>query len=69
MSKNYYCYRATVTFSGAVQALSEEEAIQKVIKDSEKYPETVIFKPTDIKVRKLQKKPEKGLYHDTKYEW
>lgn len=68
MKKNYYCYRATVTFSGAVGAVSEQEAIDKVVKDSEKHPEEVRFKPTDIKVRKLQKKPEKGLYHDPKYD-
>ena len=68
MKKNYYCYRATVVFSGAIGAASEEEAIDKVVKESEKYPEQVSFKPEDIKVRKLQKKPEKGLYNDTKYE-
>ena len=68
MKKNYYCYRATVTFSGAIGATSEEEAIDKVVKESEKYPEQVSFKPEDIKVRKLQKKPEKGLYQDNKYE-
>jgi len=68
LKKNYYCFRATVTFSGAVGAVSEQEAIDKVVKDSEKYPAEVRFKPTDIKVRKLQKKPEKGLYHDPKYD-
>tara|TARA_R100001244_G_scaffold100488_1_gene75006 strand:- start:1238 stop:1447 length:210 start_codon:yes stop_codon:yes gene_type:complete len=68
MKKNYYCYRATVVFSGSVGATSEEEAIDKVVKESEKYPEQVSFKPEDIKVRKLQKKPEKGLYQDNKYE-
>ena len=68
MKKNYYCYRATVVFSGSVGATSEEEAIDKVVKESEKYPEQVSFKPEDIKVIKLQKKPEKGLYNDTKYE-
>jgi len=68
MKKNYYCYRATVVFSGSVGATSEEEAIDKVVKESEKYPEQVSFKPEDIKVRKLQKKPEKALYQDNKYE-
>ena len=68
MKKNYYCYRATVVFSGSVGATSEEEATDKVVKESEKYPEQVSFKPEDIKVRKLQKKPKKGLYYDTKYE-
>ena len=68
MKKNYYCYRATVVFSGSVGATSEEEAIDKLVKESEKYPEQVSFKPEDIKVRKLQKKPEKGLYQDNKYE-
>ena len=68
MKKNYYCYRATVVFSGSVGATSEEEAIDKLVKESEKYPEQVSFKPEDIKVRKLQKKPEKGLYNDSKYE-
>ena len=68
MKKNYYCYRATVVFSGSVGAASEEEAIDKLVKESEKYPEQVSFKPGDIKVRKLQKKPEKGLYQDNKYE-
>ena len=69
MKKNYYCYRATVVFSGAVGATSEEEAIDKVVKDSERLPETVSFKASEVKVRKLQKKPQKGLYHDAKYEW
>jgi len=69
MSKKlYWVYRATVVFSGSVGATSEEEAIDKVVKESEKYPEQVSFKPEDIKVRKLQKKSEKGLYNDTKYE-
>ena len=68
MKKNYYCYRATVTFSGAVGAVSEEEAIDKVVKDSKRLPETVSFTRKEIKVRKLQKKPQKGLYHDAKYE-
>jgi len=68
MKKNYYCYRATVVFSGSVGATSEEEAIDKVVKESEKYPEQVSFKPEDIKLRKLQKRPERGLYNDTKYE-
>jgi|TARA_R110002153_G_scaffold73265_1_gene191197 hypothetical protein len=69
MKKNYYCYRATVTFSGSVGAESEEQAIEKVIAESKRLPETVSFKESEVKVRKLQKKPEKGLYHDTKYEW
>tara|TARA_R110002020_G_scaffold130_7_gene663 strand:+ start:4582 stop:4791 length:210 start_codon:yes stop_codon:yes gene_type:complete len=68
MKKNYYCYRATVVFSGAVGAVSEEEAIDKVVKDSKRLPETVSFTRKEVKVRKLQKKPEKGLYHDPKYE-
>ena len=68
MKKNYYCYRATVVFSGAVGAVSEEEAIDKIVKDSEKLPETVSFTHKEVKVRKLQKKPQKGLYHDLKYE-
>jgi len=68
MKKNYYCYRATVVFSGAVGAVSEEEAIDKVVKDSERLPETVSFTRKEVKVRKLQKKPQKGLYHDPKYE-
>ena len=46
MKKNYYCYRATVTFSGAIGAKSEQEAIDKVVKDSERLPETVSFKPS-----------------------
>ena len=41
MKKNYYCYRATITFSGAIGAKSEQEAIDKVVKDSERLPETV----------------------------
>jgi len=68
MKKNYYCYRATVVFSGAVGAISEEEAIDKVVKDSERLPETVSFTHKEVKVRKLQKKPKIGLYHDSKYE-
>tara|TARA_R110000803_G_scaffold111114_1_gene179537 strand:- start:210 stop:422 length:213 start_codon:yes stop_codon:yes gene_type:complete len=66
--KNYYCYRATVTFSGAVGAVSEEEAIDKIVKNSEKLPETVSFLPKEVRVRLLKRKPEKGLYHDSKYE-
>ena len=50
MKKNYYAYRCTVVFSGSVGATSEEEAIDKVVKESEKYPEQVSFKPEDIKV-------------------
>lgn len=69
MKKNYYCYRATVTFSGAVGAESEEQAIEKVIAESERLPETVSFKESEVKVRKLQKKPNLGLYHDSKYDW
>jgi|TARA_R110000772_G_scaffold118476_1_gene224114 hypothetical protein len=69
MKKNYYCYRATVTFSGAVGAESEEQAIEKVIAESERLPETVSFKESEVKVKKLQKKPSKGLYHDSKYDW
>ena len=68
MKKNYYCYRATITFSGAIGAKSEEEAIDKVVKESKKYPEEVIFKPTEVRVGKLQRKPEHGLYNDPKYE-
>ena len=68
MKKNYYCYRATVVFSGSVGATSEEEAIDKVVKESEKYPEQVIFKPEEVRVKLLKRKPEKGLYHDPKYE-
>ena len=69
MKKNYYCYRATVTFSGAVGAESEEQAIEKVIAESERLPETVSFKESEVKVKKLQKTPSKGLYHDSKYDW
>lgn len=69
MKKNYYCYRATVVFSGAVGAESEEQAIEKVIAESERLPETVSFKESEVKVRKLQKKPNLGLYGDNKYDW
>ena len=69
MKKNYYCYRATVTFSGCTQATDEKEAIAKVIAESERLPETVSFKESEVKVRKLQKKPSKGLYYDSKYDW
>ena len=69
MKKNYYCYRATVTFSGSVGAESEEQAIEKVVKNSERLPEMVSFKPEEVRVRKLAKKPSGGLYHDSKYEW
>ena len=69
MKKNYYCYRATVTFSGCNQATDEKDAIRKVIAESKRLPETVSFKESEVKVRKLQKKPEKGLYHDSKYDW
>ena len=44
MKKNYYCYRATVVFSGCTQATDEKDAIRKVIADSERLPETVSFK-------------------------
>ena len=69
MKKNYYCYRATVIHSGAVCAESEDQAIEKVIAESERLPETVSFKESEVKVRKLQKKPNLGLYHDSKYDW
>ena len=69
MKKNYYCYRATATFSGSVGAESEEQAIEKVIAESKRLPETVSFKESEVKVRKLQKKPNLGLYHDSKYDW
>ena len=69
MKKNYYCYRATVTFSGAVGAASEEEARDKVIADSEKLPEVVSFKHSEVKIRKLKSKPNHGLFRDNKYEW
>ena len=67
--KLYYAYRCTVVFSGAVGAESEEQAIEKVIAESKRLPETVSFKESEVKVRKLQKKPNLGLYHDSKYEW
>ncbi len=69
MKKNYYLYRCTVIFSGCTKATDEKDAIRKVIADSERLPETVSFKESEVKVRKLQKKSEKGLYHDAKYEW
>lgn len=69
MKKNYYCYRATVTFSGCTQATDEKDAIEKVIAESKRLPETVSFKESEVKVRKLQKKPNLGLYHDSKYDW
>jgi hypothetical protein len=69
MKKNYYCYRATVTFSGCTQATDEKDAIKKVVAESKRLPETVSFKESEVKVRKLQKKPSKGLYHDSKYDW
>ena len=69
MKKNYYCYRATVTFSGCTQATDEKDAIKKAVAESKRLPETVSFKESEVKVRKLQKKPEKGLYHDSKYDW
>ena len=69
MKQNYYLYRCTVVFSGCTKATDEKDAIEKVIAESERLPETVSFKESEVKVRKLQKKPEKGLYHDTKYEW
>ena len=65
----YWCYRDTVTFSGCLKANTEAEAISKVVADSEKLPEVVSFKESEVKVRKLQKKPEHGLFGDNKYEW
>ena len=58
-----------MVFSGAVGAESEEQAIEKVIAESKRLPETVSFKESEVKVRKLQKKPNIGLYHDNKYDW
>jgi len=52
-----------------VGAENEEQAIDKVVKNSERLPEMVSFKPEDVRVRKLAKKPSGGLYHDSKYEW
>ena len=69
MKKNYYAYRCTVVFSGCAQATDEKEAIEKVIAESERLPETVSFKESEVKVRKLQKKPNHGLYGDSKYDW
>ena len=69
MKKNYYAYRCTVVFSGCTQAIDEKDAIDKVIAESERLPETVSFKESEVKVRKLQKKPSKGLYYDSKYDW
>jgi len=69
MKKNYYAYRCTVVFSGCTQATDEKDAIEKVIAESERLPETVSFKESEVKVRKLQKKSDKGLYHDSKYDW
>ena len=69
MKKNYYAYRCTVVFSGCTQAIDEKDAIEKVIAESERLPETVSFKESEVKVRKLQKKPNLGLYHDSKYDW
>ena len=69
MKKNYYAYRCTVVFSGCTQATDEKDAIEKVIAESESLPETVSFKESEVKVRKLQKKPNLGLYHDSKYDW
>ena len=69
MKKNYYVYRCTVVFSGCTQATDEKDAIKKVVAESKRLPETVYFKESEVKVRKLQKKPEKGLYHDSKYDW
>tara|TARA_R110000824_G_scaffold30181_1_gene99551 strand:- start:344 stop:553 length:210 start_codon:yes stop_codon:yes gene_type:complete len=68
MKKQYYFYKATISFTGCTSAVSEEEAIDKVVKESEKYPEQVIFKPEEVRVKLLKRKPEKGLYHDPKYE-
>jgi hypothetical protein len=58
-----------VVFSGCTKATDEKDAIEKVIAESKRLPETVSFKESEVKVRKLQKKPEKGLYHDSKYDW
>ena len=69
MKHNYYLYRCTVVFSGCTKATDEKDAIEKVIAESKRLPETVSFKESEVKVRKLQKKPEKGLYHDSKYDW
>ena len=69
MKQNYYLYRCTVVLSGCTKATDEKDAIKKVIAESERLPETVSFKESEVKVRKLQKKPEKGLYHDSKYDW
>ena len=69
MKNNYYLYRCTVVFSGCTKATDENDAIRKVVAESKRLPETVSFKESEVKVRKLQKKPEKGLYHDTKYDW
>ena len=69
MKKNYYLYRCTVIFSGCTKATDEKDAIRKVIADSERLPETVSFKESEVKVRKLQKKPNHGLYGDSKYDW
>ncbi len=69
MKNNYYLYRCTVVFSGCTKATDEKDAIEKVIAESKRLPETVSFKESEVKVRKLQKKPEKGLYHDSKYDW
>jgi|TARA_R110001592_G_scaffold260301_1_gene524786 hypothetical protein len=70
MSKKlYWFYKATVIHSGAVCAESEEQAIEKVVKNSERLPEMVSFKPEEVRVRKLAKRPSGGLYHDSKYEW
>jgi hypothetical protein len=69
MKKNYYFYKATVSYTGCTQATDEKDAITKVIADSERSPEKVIFKESEVRVRKLQKKPSKGLYFDSKYDW
>ena len=69
MKKNYYAYRCTVVFSGCTQATDEKDAIRKVIAESERLPEVVSFKESEVKVRKLQKKPNLGLYNDNKYDW
>ena len=69
MKNNYYLYRCTVVFSGCTKAIDEKDAIEKVIAESKRLPETVSFKESEVKVRKLQKKPNIGLYHDNKYDW
>ena len=54
MKKNYYCYRATVVFSGCTQATDEKDAIRKVIADSERLPESL-----RSKLENYRKNPKK----------